>query len=76
MAAKKEVQAAKVPDLLGVSKAGWNNSTLSENMKIFPDRPMMRQLSKVRSVFCRARVPLHAPRAADFRTSASADRRH
>ena len=30
LASKKEVIAAKVPDLLGVSKAGWNASTLSE----------------------------------------------
>ena len=48
MAAKKYVQSAKVPDLLGVKQPGWNTSTLSENMSgkhNFPDRPMMRQLS-------------------------------
>lgn len=48
LAAKREVQAAKVPDLIGIKKAGWNTSTLSENMSAkhtFPDRPMMRQLS-------------------------------
>ena len=27
VAAKREVLAAKQPDLLGVSRAGWNNST-------------------------------------------------
>jgi len=49
LAAKKEVQAAKVPDLLGVKKPGWNTSTLSENMSgkhNFPDRAMMRQLAE------------------------------
>ena len=42
------MQNAKVPDLIGIKKNGWNNSTLSENMSgkhNFPDRPMMRQLS-------------------------------
>ena len=52
VAAKREVLAAKQPDLLGVSRAGWNNSTLSENMLRFPDKPMMRQLSKVRAGLC------------------------
>jgi hypothetical protein len=45
LAAKKEVKAAKLPDPLGINKAGWNSSTMSENMLRFPDRPMMRQLS-------------------------------
>lgn len=45
LAAKKEVQAAKVPDMLGAKKAGWNISTISDNMYRFPDRPNMRTLS-------------------------------
>ena len=45
LASKKEVQAAKVPDMLGIKKAGWNNSTVSENMYRFPDRPDMRTLA-------------------------------
>jgi hypothetical protein len=57
VAAKREVKDAVKPDLLGVSRAGWNNSISSENMLRFPDRPKMRQLSKVRvltaSVCCR-----------------------
>ena len=45
---KRQVQAAKAPDLVGIGAPGWNASTLSENMSgkhTFPDRPMMRQLS-------------------------------
>lgn len=52
VAAKREVQDAKKPDLLGVSRQGWNNSVASENMQRFPDRPKMRQLSKVRVACC------------------------
>ena len=52
VAAKREVQEAKKPDLLGVSRSGWNSSTASENMQRFPDRPKMRQLSKVRVAVC------------------------
>lgn len=36
----------RVPDLLGDRPAGWNASTVSVNMCRFPDRAMMRQLSK------------------------------
>jgi len=50
VAAKREVQEAKKPDLLGVSRSGWNSSTASENMQRFPDRPKMRQLSKFDSI--------------------------
>ena len=63
VAAKREVQDAKKPDLLGVSRQGWNNSVASENMQRFPDRPKMRQLSKVRVACC---VPVCC-RALDLR---------
>jgi len=47
LAAKKEVKVMRVPDLLGADRpAGWNASTVSVNMSRFPDRAMMRQLSK------------------------------
>lgn len=46
LASKREVKVMRVPDLLGERPAGWNNSTVSENMSRFPDRPMMRQLAK------------------------------
>mmetsp|Transcript_47307 Transcript_47307/g.94324 ORF Transcript_47307/g.94324 Transcript_47307/m.94324 type:complete len:266 (-) Transcript_47307:322-1119(-) len=46
LAAKKEVKVMRVPDLLGDRPAGWNASTMSDNMSRFPDRAMMRQLSK------------------------------
>jgi len=45
--AKQEVLDAKKPDILGVGKPGWNNSVACENMSRFPDRTLMRQLSKV-----------------------------
>tara|TARA_B110001452_G_C15198303_1_gene415897 strand:- start:317 stop:964 length:648 start_codon:yes stop_codon:yes gene_type:complete len=48
--AKREVLAAKQPDLLGVSKPGWNSSSHSENMARFPDRTLMRQLAQYDSV--------------------------
>lgn len=48
LAAKKEIKVMRVPDLLGDRPAGWNASTVSVNMCRFPDRAMMRQLSKVR----------------------------
>ena len=47
--AKRDVLEANKPDLLGVSKPGWNNCVASENMSRFPDRPLMRQLAKVHS---------------------------
>lgn len=40
------MQAAKIPDRLNAKKAGWNISTISDNMYRFPDRPDMRTLSK------------------------------
>jgi len=48
--AKQEVLDAKKPDILGVGKPGWNNSVACENMSRFPDRTLMRQLSKFDSI--------------------------
>ena len=55
LAAKKEVKAAKRPDLLLAGRPGWNQSTLSENMKRFPDRPL-----------CRQNFKYDAPKRADY----------
>jgi len=80
LAAKREVKAAKVPDMLGYRKAGWNSSTLSENMSRFPDRAMMRQLSKYDShkradynyraeeLDCHA-TTMYVPRPSKFQTN-------
>ena len=46
--AKREVKEACKLDLLGVSRSGWDHSVACENMSRFPDRPMLRQLAKVR----------------------------
>ena len=45
LASKVEVKVERVPDLLGARKAGWNTSTVSENMYRFPDPSMKRQLA-------------------------------
>eukprot|EP00967_Tisochrysis_lutea_P069337 scaffold91074_cov32-Tisochrysis_lutea.AAC.3 len=46
LAARMEVKAAKIPDRLGVNKPAWNQSVVPDNFKIFPERPLMRTLSK------------------------------
>ena len=64
------VKAGKAPDLLGIRKAGWNASTLSENMARFPDRPMMRQLARVCHALSQSWYHPH-PSSADTRVHTS-----
>jgi hypothetical protein len=46
LAAKIDVKASKRLDLLGQGQPVWNKSTVTEDFKNFPERPLMRTLSK------------------------------
>jgi hypothetical protein len=47
LAARMQVKTAKVQARLGpCARAGWNQSVVPDNFKTFPERPLMRTLSK------------------------------
>jgi len=46
LAARMRVKSAKVQDRLNAARPDWNQSVVPDHFKVFPERPLMRTLSK------------------------------